>query len=56
VSHAVRRQQPFVQLYPASRAARALNHIATRFANYKVDFLVEHGIRGWISKIRRYFT
>lgn len=56
VSRAVRQQQPFVQLYPSARASRAFNHIATRFANYKVDFLVEHGIRGLISRIRHFFT
>ena len=56
VSRAVRQQQPFVLLYPASRAARAVNGIAAKFANSQADFFVEQGLRGWIRKIRHLFT
>ena len=56
VSRAVRQQQPFVELYPGCRASHAVHKIATRFADYKVDFLVEHGLRGMINRIRNLFT
>ena len=56
VSRAVRQQQPFVLLYPASRAARSLTRLAARFADSEVDFFVDRGLRGWIQKIRGLFT
>lgn len=56
VSRSVRQQQPFVLLYPASRAARSIADIAARFADSEVDFMVERGLRGWIQKVRGLFT
>lgn len=56
VSRAVRQQQPFVLLYPASRASRSVTKIAARFADSEVDFLTERGLRGWIQKMRALFT
>lgn len=43
VPRAVRQQQPFVLLYPTSPAARAVNRIAMKMANYEVDFITDRG-------------
>jgi flagellar biosynthesis protein FlhG len=43
VSRAVRQQQPFLLLFPTSRAARSLNRIAMRFANVPVTSAEDRG-------------
>jgi flagellar biosynthesis protein FlhG len=55
VSRAVRQQQPFVLQYPGSRAAKAMGQIALKFSDVQVDFLVEHGLRGWWGQLKNLF-
>ncbi|MFH1538196.1 MAG: MinD/ParA family protein [bacterium] len=55
VSRSVRQQQPFVLLYPSSRATRSLNQIASKFCNYDVDFLTERGLQSLWKKILELF-
>jgi flagellar biosynthesis protein FlhG len=51
VSKAVRQQQPFVLLYPASRASKAVNRIAMRMSNCEVDFVTERGVAKLYNRI-----
>lgn len=55
VSRAVRQQQPFVLLFPASRAARSLQNVAVRFANLPDAMPAEHGFRGVVNRILSHF-
>jgi len=50
VSRSVRQQQPFVLLYPTSRASRSMNQVATKFANYDVDFISDRGVWGFLRR------
>lgn len=51
VSKAVRQQQPFVLMYPASRASKAVNRIAMRMSNCEVDFVTERGLAKLYSRV-----
>lgn len=55
VSRSVRQQQPFVLLYPSSRATRSLNQVASKFCNYDVDFLTERGLSSLWRKVLNLF-
>jgi flagellar biosynthesis protein FlhG len=56
VSRAVRQQQPFTLLYPSSHASKAMHQIAGRFADFKVDFHNETGLRGLITRVKNFFS
>ncbi len=51
VSKSVRQQQPFVLLYPSSRAAKAVHRIAMRMSNCEVDIVTERGLSGLLHRI-----
>ncbi len=51
VSKAVRQQQPFVLLYPSSRASRAVTRVAMKMANYEVDIVTEPGLAGLVRRM-----
>ncbi|MFA6448759.1 MAG: P-loop NTPase [bacterium] len=51
VPKAVRQQQPFVLLYPASRATRAVTRIAMKMSNCEVDLVTDRGISGLYRRI-----
>ncbi len=55
VARAVRQQQPFVLLYPASRASKCVSRIAMQLADYDVDFITERGVRRLINRLISFF-
>ncbi len=56
VFRAVRAQQPFVLYNPSCRAARDVDRIAMKLANYEVGIRAESGIKRWLKKIGSIFT
>lgn len=55
VSRSVRQQQPFVLMYPSSRATKSLNQVASKFCSYDVDFLTERGLSSLWKKVLDFF-
>ena len=51
VLRAVRQQQPFVLLNPSCRAARDIDTIAMKIADYEVSFRAERGIKRWLRHV-----
>jgi len=55
VSKSVRHQQPIVLYNPASRAARDIEMLAMKLADYDVDFRTERGVANFFRKIGAFF-
>lgn len=55
IFRAVRAQQPFVLYNPACRAARDIDRIAMKLADYEVGIRAERGLKSWLKKLGSVF-
>lgn len=55
VPRAVRQQQPFVTLYPHSRASKDVSGVAAKLVNYQFDMPSDYGFRSLINRLRSRF-
>ncbi|MEW5947624.1 MAG: MinD/ParA family protein [bacterium] len=56
VPRSVKQQQPFILLFPSSRASKTMNQVAARFANFEVEFITARGLGTALRRLVSFFA